>query len=38
VEIKARTEIRDDNQFSAHRREDGSKLFDLNVSIPFLEF
>ena len=30
-------EIRDDNQVSAHRGDDGSKLIDVDVSIPFFE-
>ena len=31
-------EIRNDNQISAHRGDDGSKLVDMNISIPFFEF
>lgn len=31
-------EIRDDNQVSAHRGDEGSKLVDMNISVPFFEF
>jgi hypothetical protein len=31
-------EIRDDNQVSAHRGDDRSKLIDVDVSVPFFEF
>ena len=31
-------EIRYDNQLSTHRGDYGSKLIDMNVTIPFLEF
>ena len=30
-------EIRNDNQVSAHRRDDGSKLVDMNIPIPLFE-
>ena len=31
-------EVRDDNQVSAHRGDEGSKLIDVDVAIPLFEF